>query len=224
MKTDWAWNLPAFGGNSDHDWIDESGVRHISGKGGGSIGFQPDGQVKALWMESAAIASGHATGNRKNPITEPGGKAMPPKTTELFDLVSTVRRVGRQGFDFPADDKHPGNLKKLEIFSPLAWRMLRAVALGDAPQIKAIAKHMENCEGLYVGRLEIQLDQWGRIADAIGDAAQKAKGVPERSKVFAEYSDKRNKNPTKTNINDDLVRMGFGWLPAPSGKPKGPIS
>jgi hypothetical protein len=198
----------------------DTGDRWVTGKGGGRIIFHAAGEIDIQWMESAAIASSHASGNRTTRITEPGDKGMPPQFTELFDLVSTVRRVGRQGGHFPADHKHRGVLKKLEIFRALAWRMLRAVALGNVPEIRAVADHLEKCEGLHTGKLEVPLDLWGRIADSIRDAAQKAKGVPERSKVYAEYTDRRLNNPAKTSLNDDLVRMGFGWLPAPGGKPK----
>lgn len=194
------------------------GAIHATGEGGGLLVFRPDGKVWVGWQEVAAIASAHGSGNRAARITDAAGDRKRPEYSERFELVSFVRRVGRQGFDFPEDHEGPEVLKRLELFQKLAWRMIRAVGTGDAAELRAVADMVEAADKLHSGELVTPVKGWRDYADAIARAAEEANGIPERCDVVEAFKKAVAVNRQKEDIRDPLARMGFGWLPAPSGK------
>jgi hypothetical protein len=195
------------------------GAIHVTGEGGGRLVFRPDGKVWVGWQEVAAIASAHGSGNRAARITKAAGDRERPEYSERFELVSFVRRVGRQGFDFPEDHEGPEVLKRLELFQKLAWRMVRAVGTGDAAELRAVADMVEAADKLHSGELVTPIETWHNYAAAIARAAEEANGIPERRDVVKALEKSLSKNQQKGDYREYLARMGFAWLPAPSGKP-----
>jgi hypothetical protein len=196
-----------------------AGAIHVTGEGGGKLIFRPDGRVLAVWNEVAAIASAHGSGNRGVRITDAAGNRECPVYSETFDAVALVRRVGRQGFDFPEDHEGPEVLKRLELFQKLAWRMLRDVGTGNAADLRAIADALEAADKLHSGELETPLEKWCDYAAAIAQAAEEANGIPKKHEVKKALEKALPKDRQKWDYREDLARMGFGWLPAPSGRP-----
>jgi hypothetical protein len=195
------------------------GAIHVTGGGGGKLIFRPDGRVWAGWNEVAAIASAHGSGRRSARVTEAAGNRERPEYSERFELVSFVRRVGRQGFDFPEDHEGPEVLKRLELFQKLAWRMVRAVGTGDAAELRAVADMVEAADKLHSGELVTPLNPWRNYAAAIAQTAEEANGIPKRRDVVRALEKSLPANEQKEDYREDLARMGFGWIPAPSGKP-----
>lgn len=195
------------------------GAIHATGEGGGLLVFRPDGKVWVGWAEVAAIASAHGAGNRAARITDAAGHRKVPEYSERFEMVSFVRRVGRQGFDFPEDHEGPEVLKRMELFQKLAWRMLRAVGTGDATELRAVADMVEAADKLHSGEIATPGATWCDYAAAIARAAEDANGIPERRDVTNAFNEGVPVNRQVQELRDPLARMGFGWLPAPSGKP-----
>lgn len=182
---------------------------HASGTGGGKLVFLTDGTVLVIWNETAAIASSHASGNRKLKITEESGKNLPQRLTDSFSMVADVRRVGRQGFEFPEDHEDAGILRLLEIHQKLAWRMVRAVGIGDFDDIRLIADALEAFDKMHSGVLETPIAQWVQVANAIKSAAVTHNGIPRYIEVYSAFT-----SCTKgESLRNSLQRMGFGWLP-----------
>jgi len=98
--------------------------------------------------------------------------------------------------------------------------MLVAVGNGDFKTIRSIADHLENAEKLNTGSLSVGTAEWQDIAESIRAVAVRTGRVPHRREVFAEYISPKNLNPEKSSLKHSLIKMGFGWLPAPAGKPK----
>ncbi len=202
------------------------GARHVrgnEGEGCGMLVFLPNGKVWVGWDELAAIASAHSSGKTSNPPTESTGNREPVKLSHLFDLVSSARRVGRQGFEFPKDHEGLAILKNLELFQELAWRMVRAVGTGNPAELRAIADSLEKCDAIHSGTIETPTAKWRDIAEAISRAAEATKRIPTRAEIKAELFHKERGiavNAQTSDIRDTLGRMGFGWIPAPNGRPK----
>lgn len=195
-----------------------AGAIHVTGEGGGLLVLRPDGQAWVDWAETAAIAGAHGSGNRGVRITEAAGNRECPVYSEIFDAVAFVRRVGRQGFEFPEDHEGPGVLKRLELFQKLAWRMLRAVGTGNAADLRAIADALEVADKLHSGELGTPVANWQNYADAIARAAERVNGIPERRDVVEAFNEAAGVNRQKRDNREPLARMGFDWLPRPSGK------
>lgn len=194
------------------------GAIHVTGEGDGLLVFRPDGKVWVGWQEVAAIASAHGSGNRAARITDAAGDRQRPEYSERFELVSFVRRVGRQGFDFPEDHEGPEVLKRLELFQKIAWCMVRAVGTGDAAELRAVADMVEAADKLHSGELVTPIDHWRNYAAAIAQAAEEANGIPERRDVVKALEKSLSKNRQKGDYREYLARIGFAWLPAPSGR------
>ncbi len=195
------------------------GAIHATGEGGGRLVFRPDGKVWVGWQEVAAIASAHGSGRRSARVTEAAGDRQLPSYSERFEMVNFARRVGRQGFDFPEDHEGPEVLRRLELFQKLAWRMLRAVGTGDAAELRAVADMVEAADKLHSGELVTPVNHWHDYAAAIARAAEDANGIPERRDVVKALEKSLPANERKGDYREYLARMGFAWLPAPSGKP-----
>ena len=189
----------------------ENGFRYVHGKGGGALLFVPDGSVEVFWNHTAALA-GHVHEKKNRPVKS-GGKDMPPELDELFSHVSTIRKSGLRGANYPARSKEPEAIIRLQSYPTLTWRMLRAVALGNYQELEDITQHLKRFEALQ--KEEIGISHWQDIADAIQEAATNGGCAPLRREVYAAYTDRKKRNPEKNSLNDALVRMGFGWLPAP---------
>jgi hypothetical protein len=200
-----------------------SGRRWFRGKGGGTIIFHPDSSVKVWWDKKAALASNHSTGNRKNSITRKGEKGMPPDLDDLFNQVGACRRYfQRDGSTCPESPTDPTAKNFRRIFKHLSWRMLKAVGNGNVNELVSISKHLDNFDQLQSGELEIIGKEWESVATAIQQASKESGGIPERSVVTKKFNDNAPKHPNHGDfdLRDRLNRMGFGWLPSLSGKPK----
>lgn len=199
------------------DDTDETGTRYITGHTGGRLIFAPGGAVRVLWVWTAAVAADHATGKR-NPrkrftVARPG---QPPTESETLRDVLNLRRDADY-FKLSEDARAPESRDFSEIHRPLAWRMLRAIAAGDADALRDIAEAVEFAAAI-TSDAPLNKSPWCEIADAIRRAAESKQDIPTRAEVTAEFN-RTAGNQQVDDIRERLARMGFSWLPAPSGRP-----
>jgi hypothetical protein len=113
-------------------------------------------------------------------------------------------------------------LKPLEsiqmLSTPLAWRMIYALATGDAGALRELAEAVELTAA--VAETPLNSSPWVEIADAIRAAAERKQDVPTRAEVVEAYTSAVAVNCQAVDLRERLARMGFAWLPAPNGRPK----
>lgn len=169
-------------------WIDGEGGRWFRGKGGGTLIFRPDGTVAVRWIETAALASAHASGNRGTRMTESTAPGMPPGLSPQFLAVADIRLVHEAGLGFPEDHKDAAAKDAMSIYRDMAWKLLRAVATGDAEFLREAATHTEAFTNIRTGKLETPMEHWQDMADAISEAAREAGEPPRRSSVLHHFN------------------------------------
>lgn len=215
--------------------IRPNGWRQYSGDGEGYLIFPTDGEVEVYWNGTSALASAHGAGNQKHRITKATGKRLPARLDDTFGMIYGIRgsfvipddhRPAQDAHEIPglpSDPDSPRALELLSVFHREAYQILSAIVRGDAGEIHRIAVAVENHEGIRTGELETPMDNFLDIVKAIQKAATHANGPPERSKVTKEFNDLVSSNRQKPDLRDELGKMGFGWLPAPGGKPSAKV-
>lgn len=204
------------------------GRRTYSGEGGGVLEFDGKGGVQLHWNLSAAIANLHGSGNRKNPLTISQGKRKPPKLSPQAKFVTDIRSLfiipdehspeGQSDIPgLPDSPDDPSVIELLETFREECYHLFSLVVRGDATELRRIADWVELSEKIRTGQQEMP-EGYSDIAEAIREAAIQADGIPSRAAIESEYKSLVRKNRAKS-LRDDLGRMGFAWLHAPTGRP-----
>jgi len=197
---------------------DGNGTRYATGSGGGRLVFRPDGKVNVSWVWTAALAADHGAGKRSKEacFTTPC-KGQPPAESEAVRTVMDVRNDAR-AFVINEDWREADSREFASIHRPLAWRLLRAVATGDAATLRQLANAVEMAHSITTDA-PLNASPWAEIAEAIRTAAQAKNDVPTRSEVVDSFNRAAAVNHQLSDMRERLERMGFGWLPAPQGRP-----
>ena len=206
-----------------------NGRKEFSGDAGGILIIDGKGGAEVFWNYAAAVASAHASGNRKNPPTFSRGKRQPPAFAEHVAFVAAIRGAfivsGPSDPDgpstdipgLPADSGSPEARDIVQRHSAEAFRLLSAVVRGDADELERIAAAVRLDDEIQRGALWTP-KKFEDIANAIRRAAVDAGDLPRRLDVTREYEVIAAGRAVDLDIREDLGRMGFGWLPAPAGK------
>lgn len=198
--------------------------RWVWGEGGGRLFFDEDGSVTVQWNRSAALAADYGKGRRDARLTTATGSRKAAAVTPAFEFASFWRAIGREaeaaGDPFSADyNPETWGEKNTKGAQAAAWELMVAVLHGDHAKLAAIAGALKSAEELATGDMPLTLRRWQEVADAIGKAAKDRGDVPDRSEVAEVLRPIREREQGTVDLRDELARMGFGWLPAPGGRP-----
>lgn len=199
--------------------------RWVTGEGGGRLFFAVDGSVKVFWNRAAAIAADHGKGRRSVRMTKATGNRAPARITKAMDYATFWRAIGRKaeavGDPFP-DHGDPATMpeKVTPGMRAAAWELMSAVLRGDHKALSEIAGALEFADRIETGEEELQTRRWQQVADAIAIAAEDCADVPNRRAVAEILRPIRVREQGTVDLRDELARMGFGWLPSPSGRPR----
>jgi len=188
------------------------GAKLYQGQGGGVLIFWPD-RVETRWNHVAPIASAQGAGNRKAKLTVPTGKRTPPELQIHYHIALAVRGYIDEYGTPPPEEPTDAELEKLmkRPFGRYAWAMLHAMMSGDFEELQRytdateLARENPDRAGIY-----------DEVETALRLAALKAGEPPTQKAVFGVWKKWRSANQLgqRTDLRDELGRMGFGWLPA----------
>lgn len=209
------------------------GNRIYSGKGGGSFLISDSGEIEIHWRIAAAFSASHGAGNRKNKITKATGKRNPAEFDEILSQVDQIRNCfilstakdPIPGLPNNGMSKEAGKL--LQVFQKEAFELFAAMIRGDYQLLQRIAKAVENHETIIRQPMTNER-MFQEIGNALEQAIHEVDGVPIRKQVTWFLAKGRGAirgansqgvdERFRDYVRDCLSKMGFGWIPAPSGK------